>query len=59
MQHQTIVTGGEDGKINVWPILPVTATAQDDEAMDVDVGSPKLRKRESPPDADSVSHYLS
>lgn len=42
----------------MWPILPVTDTTRDDEAMDVDVASPKHRKRESSLDADSVSNYL-
>ncbi|KJA14648.1 hypothetical protein HYPSUDRAFT_48952 [Hypholoma sublateritium FD-334 SS-4] len=51
--HQTLVTGGEDGKINVWPILPITDAPRDeDEAMDVDAAPPKHRKRESSPDAE-------
>ncbi|PPQ83949.1 hypothetical protein CVT26_011644 [Gymnopilus dilepis] len=55
-ENQVLVTGGEDGKINLWPIIPVPREVEDgadidededsDGAMDVDVSSPKPRKRE-------------
>ncbi|KAF8189687.1 WD40-repeat-containing domain protein [Pholiota molesta] len=56
--NQTLVTGGEDGKIALWPITPMADSMDedgddddedDDDAMDVDVASPKLRKRNSDP----------
>jgi len=45
-QNHTLVTGGEDGKINWWPIHPVAEElidgddADGDEPMDVDMPSP-------------------
>lgn len=36
-QNQVLVTGGEDSKINVWPILP----PQNEDTMDVDFASRK------------------
>uniref|UniRef100_A0A8H7XZ04 WD40 repeat-like protein n=1 Tax=Psilocybe cubensis TaxID=181762 RepID=A0A8H7XZ04_PSICU len=57
-KNQTLVTGGEDGKINAWPIQPVDldpgAKEEDneddsDDAMQVD---PKPRKREYEADGD-------
>lgn len=49
-QNHTLVTGGEDGKINLWPIHPVELETDElidgDESMDVDMSSPKGRKRE-------------
>ncbi|KAF8875353.1 WD40-repeat-containing domain protein, partial [Gymnopilus junonius] len=55
-ENQILVTGGEDGKINSWPIYPVPRDSDEtvndnededeDEAMDVDVSSPKSRKRD-------------
>lgn len=51
-----MVTGGEDSKINSWPIHPVELeadedididNADEDESMDVDdIPSPRARKRE-------------
>ena len=54
-QNHTLVTGGEDGKINSWPIHPVELEVEelidvDDadgvELMDVGMPSPKRRKRD-------------
>ena len=54
-QNHTLVTGGEDGKVNLWPIHPVELESEElvdgdgadgDELMDVDIPSPKGRKRE-------------
>ncbi|KAF8164828.1 WD40-repeat-containing domain protein [Crassisporium funariophilum] len=53
-ENRTIVTGGEDTKINAWPILPMELEVNEDEDedvdsegdMDVDMASPKGRKRE-------------
>ncbi|PPQ83653.1 hypothetical protein CVT25_006259 [Psilocybe cyanescens] len=49
-QNETLVTGGEDGKLNIWPIKPVDPDSnesddedEEDGAMEVD---PKSRKRE-------------
>jgi len=55
IQNETLVTGGEDGKLNVWPIKPIPMDdtteededeedSEEDESMVVD--SPKPRKRE-------------
>ena len=61
------MTGGEDGKINLWPIIPVPREVEDgadidqdedsDGAMDIDVSSPKPRKRELDRDSERVSHF--
>ena len=62
-QNHTLVTGGEDGKINSWPIHPVELEpeelidgddADEDEVMDVDMPLPKGRKRERAGDDDLV-----
>ncbi|KAF9563335.1 WD40 repeat-like protein [Agrocybe pediades] len=52
--NETLVTGGEDGKLNVWPIKPIPVENKEDEEDDDDededdsmvVDSPKPRKRE-------------
>jgi WD repeat-containing protein 89 len=61
------VTGGEDGKINAWPILPIELDSSDEggdddddddaDGMDVDVASPKTRKRELRTDTEPVRSY--
>jgi hypothetical protein len=62
-QNHTLVTGGEDGKINIWPIHPVELEADelidvDDadggESMDIDMSSPRGRKRERAGDNELV-----
>jgi hypothetical protein len=58
-----LVTGGEDSKINSWPIHPVELDADqlididdtdEDEPMDVDMSSPQGRKRERSGDNEPV-----
>jgi len=59
-----LVTGGEDGKINLWPIHSVELeadgeidtddAADEDESMDIDMPSPKGRKRERARDNEPV-----
>ena len=58
-----LVTGGEDGKVNLWPIHSVeleadeeidTDAADEDESMDIDMPSPKGRKRERARDNEPV-----
>src|SRR5271168_2584778 len=56
LQNRTLVTGGEDSKINLWPIHPVELAADEDididdadedESMDVDdMPLPQGHKRE-------------
>ncbi|CAA7270746.1 unnamed protein product [Cyclocybe aegerita] len=60
-QHQTLITGGEDGKLNAWPIDPVMPEdngqdeeAQGDTSMDVDMASPKQKRRELDRDGERV-----
>lgn len=58
------MTGGEDGKINAWPIRPIELDSSDEggdndeeedtDGMDVDVASPKSRKRELRTDTEPV-----
>jgi len=58
------VTGGEDGKINAWPIRPIELESSDEggeddddedaDGMDIDVASPKGRKRELQTDTKPV-----
>jgi hypothetical protein len=64
-QNHTLVTGGEDGKINSWPIHPVELEAEElidgddaDELMDVDMPSPKGRKREHTKDNELVCFQM-
>ena len=66
-QNHTLVTGGEDGKINSWPIHPVELDAEElingddadgDELMDVDMPSPKGRKRERDGDNELVGFFF-
>ncbi|KAF8966452.1 WD40-repeat-containing domain protein [Flammula alnicola] len=61
--NQTLVTGGEDGKINVWPIIPIEPDSNnqgdeeedyEEDPMDVDMASPKGRKREIQTDNERV-----
>jgi hypothetical protein len=60
-----LVTGGEDGKINSWPIHPVELETEelidDDtaELMDVDMPSPIGRKRKRAVDNEFVRFFLS
>jgi hypothetical protein len=67
-QNHTLVTGGEDGKINSWPIHPLELETEElideddadgDELMDVDMPSPKGRKRERAGDNELVRFFLS
>jgi hypothetical protein len=52
-QNNVLVTGGEDSKINIWPISPLdsegpssTEVEQEDDLMDVDMEDPgPSRKR--------------
>jgi hypothetical protein len=62
-QNHTLVTGGEDGKVNLWPNHPVELEAEElidgdgadgDELMDVDMPSQKGRKRERTGDNELV-----
>ena len=62
-----MVTGGEDGKINSWPIHPVELETEElidgddadgDESMDVDMPSPIGRKRERDGDDELVRFLL-
>ena len=57
-----MVTGGEDGKINSWPIHPVEPEAEElidgDEWMDVDMPSPKGRNRERDGDNELVGFFF-
>jgi hypothetical protein len=58
------VTGGEDGQINAWLIRPIELDSSDEggeeeddddtDGMDVDMASPKRRKREHQTDNDPV-----
>lgn len=58
------MTGGEDGKINAWPIRPIELESSDEggeeddsedaDGMDIDVASPKSRKRELQTDTKPV-----
>lgn len=59
LQNETLVTGGEDGKLNIWPIKPVDPDSnesddedEEDGAMEVD---PKSRKREYEEEGSRVS----
>ena len=61
-----MVTGGEDGKINLWPIHPMELEAEElvdgdnangGELMDVDMPSPKGRKRERAGDNELVRFF--
>ena len=59
-----MVTGGEDGKINSWPIHPVEELVGGDDAdgeelMDVDMSSPIGRKREHAGDNELVRFFFS
>ena len=65
-QNHTLVTGGEDGKINSWPIQPLELEVEEsideddadgDELMDVDMPSPKGRKRERGGDSELVRFF--
>lgn len=65
-QNHTLVTGGEDGKINSWPIHPVELEMEElideDDAngdeMDVDMSSPIGRKRERAGDNETVRFFF-
>lgn len=66
-QNHTLVTGGEDGKINLWPIHPVELEAEElidgddadrDELMDIDMPSQKGRKRERAGDNELVCFFF-
>lgn len=50
-EHNVLVTGGEDGKLNMWSWPSVGASAQDgrDSDMDVDIPAPSPPPTFSPP----------
>ncbi|KAF5321773.1 hypothetical protein D9619_001185 [Psilocybe cf. subviscida] len=52
--NQNLITGGEDGKLNLWPILPIPVVkeSEDDDDSDVEMMSPKARKRDLPTDSE-------
>jgi hypothetical protein len=62
-QNHTLVTGGEDGKINSWPIHPVELETDElidgEELMDVDMPSTIGRKRERDGDNEFVRAFFS
>ena len=58
-----MITGGEDGKINSWPIRPVDVEREElmdgEDLMDVDIPSSIGRKRERTEDNELVRFFFS
>ena len=61
-QNHTLITGGEDGKINSWPIHPVELDTEElidgENLMDVDIPLPIGRNRERAGDNELVCSFF-